>query len=282
MISLTQTLIWLAVIGFVVILIASGKARALLKGFINIFIEDRAATPEGADALYSSKEDDVRESLRTADEVFRKIAGQLSRYEAELKELENRLPQIEQDSIKLAKRGDRDGLYIKSQERTDVMEEIENHKNIIQKLRGAKDNAERARNDCEANLDRIKKEHKKVVTSLKQNAEMEKIYSDLNGIGADDATTALLEKVKERSQDLDDLVEGSRQQYESKISTRKQRLDERLRHSETDEFAEQLLRHYNGGDNRSSSTPLLENHGRGQSLSQYRTSDQRVKEPSKK
>lgn len=281
MISLTQTLIGLAVVAFIAILIFSGKARALVKGFINIFIEDRAATPEGADALYSAKEDDVMESLRTADEVFRKIAGQLARYQAELKDLEAKLPRIEQDSIKLAQRGDREGLYIKSQERTDVMEEIENHKNIIAKLQSAKDNAERARNDCEANLDRIKKEHKKVVTSLKQNAEMEKIYSDLNGIGADDATTALLEKVKERSQDLDDLVEGSRQQYESKISTRKQRLDERLRHSDTDDYAESLLRQYQGGRT-STNPPLLENHGRGQSVSSFTSTSQRVKEPSRK
>lgn len=78
MISLTQTLIGLAVVALIAILIFSGKARALCKGFINIFIEDRAATPEGADALYSAKEDDVMESLRTADEVFRKIAGQVS------------------------------------------------------------------------------------------------------------------------------------------------------------------------------------------------------------
>jgi hypothetical protein len=214
-----------------------------------------AATPEGAEALYSQKEDDVKESLRAADEVYKKIAGQLSRYESELEELQKSLPKIEADSQQLARRGDREGLYIKSQERTDTIEEIENHKAIVDKLQKAKEDADRARKDCEANLDRIKKEHKRVVTSLKQNAEMKKIYADLDGIGADDHTTELLEKVKERSQDLDDLVEGSRQAYESKLSTRKTRLNERLRTTETDEYAEKLLNQY--------STPLLEDRRSG-------------------
>jgi hypothetical protein len=255
MIGLTQLLIGLFVVGVIAILVISGKARVLLKGFVNLFVEDMAATPEGAEALYSQKEDDVKESLRAADEVYKKIAGQLSRYESELEELQKSLPKIEADSQQLARRGDREGLYIKSQERTDTIEEIENHKAIVDKLQKAKEDADRARKDCEANLDRIKKEHKRVVTSLKQNAEMKKIYADLDGIGADDHTTELLEKVKERSQDLDDLVEGSRQAYESKLSTRKTRLNERLRTTETDEYAEKLLNQY--------STPLLEDRRSG-------------------
>ena len=53
--SLT-TLLIIIVIGVILFaLIISGKLRALVKAFFNLFVEDLAATPEGAEALFNQK-----------------------------------------------------------------------------------------------------------------------------------------------------------------------------------------------------------------------------------
>lgn len=253
MIGLTQVILGVVIVGVLSIFVISGKARTLGKAFINLFIEDMAATPEGAEALFRQKEDQVSEAFRKADNVYKKMAGQLSRNEEELKSLQNQLPRIEKDCEKLAQKGDREGLMIKAQERSDILEDIENHKLTIQELSAAKDSAYEARKACEDDLAQVKKQHKKVVADMKRNVQMKEIYADLEGIGADNHTSRMLERVMEKSQDLDDMAEGSRQAYESRTSTKVKRLNEKLRSSDADDYANSLLSRYQ--------TPLLEDKG---------------------
>lgn len=262
MISLTKFIIILMIVLILAILIVSGKARAIGKAFLNLFIEDMAATPEGAEALYRQKEEEVEDMFRKADGVFKKIAGQLSRNEEELKSLQNELPKIEKACEKLAKNNDIEGLEIKAQERQDVIEDIENHKSVIQELSQAKEAAFRSRKACEDDLAEIKKRHKKTVSDMKRNAQMKEVYDDLEGIGANNHTSKLLERVEEKSRDLDDMVEGSRQAYESRTSTKSKRLNERLKKSDADDYAQNLLRKYQ--------TPLLEDRNGNPALSAYK------------
>ena len=51
--SLSQMIIGIVVIIFVIMLFLFPEFRALLKGFTRIFIKDMATTPEGAEAIYS-------------------------------------------------------------------------------------------------------------------------------------------------------------------------------------------------------------------------------------
>ena len=255
MISLTQIILGLIIFGLIAIFVVSGKARALGKAIINLFVEDMAATPEGAEALFRQKEEQVEDSFRKADNVYKKIAGQLTRNQEELNELNSRLPKIETQCEKLAKKGDREGLTIKAAERSDILEEIENHNHVIDELQKALTSAAQARKACEDNLAQVKKQHKKTISDMKRNTQMKEVYDDLEGIGADTPTSRMLDRVIEKSQEMDDLVEGSRQAYESRTSTRVKRLNERIRSSEADEYADALIAKYQ--------TPLLEDKGQG-------------------
>ena len=255
MISLTQIILGVIIFGILAVLVVSGKARALGKAFINLFVEDMAATPEGAEALFRQKEEQVEDSFRKADNVFKKIAGQLSRNKEEMEDLRSRLPRIEKDCEKLAKKGDREGLQIKAAERADILEDIDNHVHVIDELEKALEAASQARKACEENLAQVRKQHKKTVADMKRNSQMKEVYDDLEGIGADTHTSRMLERVMEKSQEMDDLVEGSRQAYESRTSTKVKRLNEKLRSSDADDYANALLAKYN--------TPLLEDKGHG-------------------
>lgn len=239
------TVIFIIVIGAILFALAiSGKLRALVKAFFNLFIEDLASTPEGAEALFNQKEEEVKDKFRRADDIYKKVAGQRKRCKDELEELKNRLVTVEAQCEKLAKAGDEEGLTIKVNERADIMEEIDIHNDTLKTLEAALKDATEARTACEENLKQIQKKRKQVVTTMKRNRDMKDIYDDLEGIGAGDHTSKLLDKVIERGEDMADMVAGSKEAYETKASTKAKKVEQRLKSSANDDYKQQLLNKY--------------------------------------
>ena len=244
MISLTKLLIIIAVVVILFALAVSGKLRALVKAFLNLFVEDLASTPEGAEALFNQKEEEVEEKFRKADTVYKKVAGQRKRCKEELQNLEVKLTTIESQCERLAKAHDEEGLDIKIAERADIVEDIDIHKDTLKTLESALKDASEARSACEENLNQIRKKKKQIVTQMKRNRDMKDIYDDLEGIGAGDHTSKLLDKVIERGDDLADIVAGSKEAYETKTSTKAKKVDQRLKSSANDDYKQQLLNKY--------------------------------------
>ena len=244
MISLTKLLIIIAVVVILFALVVSGKLRALVKAFLNLFVEDLASTPEGAEALFNQKEEEVEEKFRKADTIYKKVAGQRKRCKEELENLEVKLTTIESQCERLAKAHDEEGLDIKIAERADIVEDIDIHKDTLKTLESALKDASEARSACEENLNQIRKKKKQIVTQMKRNRDMKDIYDDLEGIGAGDHTSKLLDKVIERGDDLADIVAGSKEAYETKTSTKAKKVDQRLKSSANDDYKQQLLNKY--------------------------------------
>ncbi len=242
--ELTTVLVYLVIAVVIIALIASGKLRALLKAFFNLFVEDLAATPEGAEALFNQKEEEVNEKFRKADEVYKKIAGQRKRCKDELTELNAKLVQVEKDCDTLAQAQDEKGLTIKVNVRADIIEEINIHNETLKTLETALKDASEARGACEENLARIRKQRKQVVTQMKRDRDMKDIYDDLEGIGAGDHTSKLLDKVIQRGEDLADHAAGAKEAYETKASTQARQVDKKLSASANDAYKQQLLNKY--------------------------------------
>lgn len=243
--TLTETIIWAAIVIAVIVLFVSGKLRTLLKAFINLFVEDMAATPEGAEALFRQKEEETLEKFRRADDIFKKVAGQRKRVGDELNALKNKLTQVERQCEKLASQHDEESLDIKIAERADIVEEIELYKETLASLETAYRDASEARTACEEAYNEIKKKHKQVVSRMKHNRDMKDIYDDLEGIGADNHVSKLLERVMEKDTDMQDLVAGSKESYETKTSTKSRKVNKRLNASANDEYKTSLMSKYN-------------------------------------
>ena len=242
--ELSKLIFWTVIVIIVLALGLSGKLRALFKAFLNLFIEDMASTPEGAEALFNQKIEEVEDKFRRADNVYKKVAGQRKRCKDELSVLQNQLLTIEKDCETLARSNNEEGLDIKIQHRADTLEEIEAHKETLKTLEAALKDATEARAACEENLNNIKKQRKQVVSKMKRNRDMKAIYDDLEGIGAGDHTSKLLDKVIERGVELDDMVAGSKEAYETKTSTKARKLDQKLKSSANDDYKKQLLSKY--------------------------------------
>ena len=242
--ALTDIIVGLAIFGVIMAFILSGSLRALVKAFFNLFVEDMASTPEGAEALYNQKELEVEEKYRKADEVFKKIAGQKKRCETDIVQLKKKLETVESQCEALAKAGDEEGLNIKLAVHSDTIEEIRANTEALTALNAAYNEAKEVREACEENLIRIRKEKKQIVAKMKRDRDMKHIYDDLEGIGANDNTSRLLNRVLEKSNEMSDLVAGSKEAYETKTSTKAKKLDQKLRATETDEYRQKLLNKY--------------------------------------
>jgi len=244
MITLTQMIYATIIIIVVVALIVSGKLRALGKAFLNLFVEDLAASPEGAEALFNQKIEEVEDKYRKANDVFSRIAGERTNCKKQVENLNARLKRVESVCEQLAQAQDVESLKIKASERAEIVEEIKLHEETLVTLEAALKDATEARNACEENLNELRKQKKQVVTKMKRNRDMKAVYDDLNGIGAGDHTSKLLDKVIERGTDLNNLVTGSKEAYDSKTSTKSRKIDQKLSASENDAYVQSLLGKY--------------------------------------
>lgn len=244
MITLSQMIILIIVIAIIAAFACSGKLRAAGKALGNKLIEDKMATPEGAEAMFNQRESEVEDKFRTVDGVYKKIAGQRKRCRDELESLKSQLTVIESQCEKLAKNQDMEGLDIKADERADVVEDINLHEETLKSLEIALKDASEARAAVEENLAEIRKKKKQIVGKMKLNSTMKDIYADLEGIGAGDETSKLLNRVIEKGTDLEDTVAGSKEAYETRTSTKAKKVNQRLKTSANDDYKQALLNKY--------------------------------------
>ena len=92
--TLTQMIIGIVVIVFVLLLILFPEFRKLCLGWTRIFIKDMATTPEGAEAIYAQKIDEAQEAYSKADNALRVATGKYSNAKSELKSLNLQLEQL--------------------------------------------------------------------------------------------------------------------------------------------------------------------------------------------
>ena len=242
--ELTKLIIILVIVLVLIALALSGKLRALCRATLNLFVEDLAATPEGAEALFNQKLDETEEKFRKANTVFQKIAGRRHRCKEEMTELKKKLERIESQCETLAKNNDVEGLDIKIAEREAITEDIRLHEEALVALEKAYKDASEVRKACEENVENLKKQKEHIVSKMKLNRDMKSVYDDLEGIGADDYTSKLLDRVIEKGNDMADIVTGSKEAYESKTSTKARKVDQRLNTSANDAYKQELLKQY--------------------------------------
>ena len=124
------------------------------------------------------------------------------------------------------------------------MEDIALHEESLVKLAAAYKDAADARSACEEALRDVQRKRKQVVSRMKQNRDMKDIYADLEGIGATDRTTKLLERVMEKDDELQDMAVGSKESYDTRTSTRVKRTNQKATSMATQDYKAALKAQY--------------------------------------
>ena len=243
--SLMHLIIGIAVFIFVLLLVLFPEFRALLKGFARVFIKDMATTPEGAEAIYGEKIDEAQDAYSKADNAYRIAAGKLSNAKKDMETLRTRLTKVEAECETFVKNGKIDMAQLKSEEREEIISDIERLSQLIKAFEVATAQAKEAQEMCEKRLRKLKRESKEVVENMKVKNQLKEVYDDMDELKNVTATDKLLDSVREKNKDLDAVVEGSKVIHESRLSTRLQKAESEAKKLQSNDYLESLKKKYN-------------------------------------
>ena len=243
--SLSVLIVILLVVVFVAALIIFPEFRALFKGFTRVFIKDIATTPEGAEAIYGEKINDAQDAYNKADDAYKTASGKLSEAQKKLENLNSKLARVESACEAFVKENNIEMAQLKAEEREEIISDINRQKELVKAYQNAVKTTKEAYVACESRLKKLQKESRDVVENMKTNQQLKEIYDDMDELKNVTATDKLLDSVREKNNDLNSIVEGSRVVHESRTSTKLQRAEAEAKKLQSNEYLDSLKKKYN-------------------------------------
>jgi phage shock protein A len=225
-------------------LLISGKLRTLVKGFIGLFVEDVAKTPEGAAAVYTEAIDKAQDDYNKASNALQKIAGQLQTAKMSLQELQIKIKSCEEKCERFASLGQFEKVEMYGQERQDLMEEKDHTETVIKNLSPIFEEAKKLTEFNELKLVKLKKEKVNVVNNLKLNKQLKEMYDDMDELKNTSNIDKLLEAVKEGSKESMESATGAKVLHESKRSTKLSNADAEVKAMQNSDYVDSLKKKY--------------------------------------
>lgn len=223
------------------------KLMVLIGGGLNVFVEDTAKTPEGANAVFSQAIEEAQDKYNRAANTLNKLSGELKSAENAIERLKKEIALAETNCENLVKSNNMSEAEVFATRRHELMVELENKKECVARLKPMVAEATQIHDACGKKLRDLKRNRKETVEKLKMNNQMKEMYSDLDELKKDTATSKMLGAVLDGSNDLQKEVDGARIVHENKTSTKIARAEQKAAQMKSDEYLESLKRKYNGG-----------------------------------
>lgn len=229
------------------------KSRVLFKAFGNLFFDNMAATPEGAEALYSQKIEEAMESYRNAKDAFNLAAGRLKTTHSELEQYQNELDKLDAKCKNLAQKGDRESLMVMAQERENVIQNISHYQDLIDKYKAVYEETKAIYEQADRNVEQLKQEKTDTVRRMKDNRNIKELYDQVDKIRGVSSTDKLLDVIRDKDKELNEMAEGAKVIHQNKLSTRLQIAEKNSADQETLDYVNQMMAKYSNTEKR----PLL-------------------------
>ena len=221
------------------------KGRTLAKGFLNLFFEDVAKTPQGANAIYQQAIEECQKDYNKADNNLKRVSGMLISHKNKVSELEKNISADKTRCENLVQANRFEDAELIAQRISEMEEEKVIYINKIKELEPMLESAKSVHTHLEAKLNKLKKDKNIVVKQLEINKQQEDLYNDLNELKNVKGVDKLLSSVKEEVVSSNERVAGARTVHENRTSTKIQRIDQSLRSSQASSYVEELKRKYN-------------------------------------
>lgn len=223
------------------------KLVVLIRGGLNLFVEDRAKTPEGAEAVFTQAINEVEDQYTKASTTYNKLYGKLQRCQEDVVKLNNEIKKAESSCESLAKNGDVENARIYAERRMELITERDQKNEAITKLVPMVEEAKQIHEAYGKKLRELKRNKKETVAQMKMNVQMKDLLGDLDELRKDSATSKMLDVVFEGSNDLQEEVNGARAVHENRASTKIARAEQKAAQAQSDAYLDSLLKKYNGG-----------------------------------
>lgn len=246
-----ETIIWIVLGLLVAALILFPELRkkitVLARGWLNLFVEDRAKTPEGAAAVFTQAINEAEEQYAKASSTYNKLYGRKQRLQEEIAKLDIEIKKSEEACEALAKKGDVNNARIYAEHRAELMSEKKMKVAAIERLTPMVEDAKQIHEEYGKKLRNLKRKKNETVNQMKMNVQMKDLLGDLDELRKDSATDKMLDAVMTGSNDLMEEVNGARAVHENKASTKIARAEQKAAQAQSDEYLDDLLKKYNGG-----------------------------------
>ncbi len=220
------------------------EARSLGKGFLRIFVQDMASTPEGAKAIYSEKIEELQNTYNEASDSYRMVTGEYEHAKKELESLQKRLQLVENQCESLVKMGNEEGAVIKAQERQEILEDIQHTSNMMEKYEAAMQEAKQISSTCEQQLIQMKKEMKDTIKEMQDNKRISEVYQRMDKLRNTTGTDKMIAAIHEKNEDLAKMAAGSKAVYQNSTAAKVRGVEQDVRKLETDSYLSSLKAKY--------------------------------------
>lgn len=221
------------------------EARSLGKGFLRIFVQDMASTPEGARAIYSEKIDELQQTYNEASDSYRMVTGEYEQSKKELQSLQQRLKLVESQCETLVKMRNDEGARIKAQERQEILEDIQHVGEMMDKYEAAMQEAKTISSTCEQQLIQMKKEMKDTIKEMQDNKRISEVYQRMDKLRNTSGTDKMIAAIHEKNEDLAKMASGSKAVYQNSTAAKVRSVEHDVRRMESDSYLASLKAKYN-------------------------------------
>lgn len=221
------------------------ESRALGKGFIRLFIKDMASTPEGAEAIYTQKIDELQETYNEASDSYRMVSGEYEHAKKELEGLQRQLKQVESQCEALMRNGNEEHAIVKAQERREILEDIQRVGDMMDKYESAMKEAKEISSVCEQQLIQMKKEMKDTIQEMKDNKRISEVYQRMDKLRNTSGTDKMIDAIHEKNESLSKMAAGSRAVYQNSTAAKVRAVEKDVRRMESDSYLDSLRAKYN-------------------------------------
>lgn len=221
------------------------KLMVLARGGLNLFVEDRAKTPEGAAAVFAEAIREVQEQYDKAATTYNKLHGKHQRLKDDVEKLTAEIAKAEQSCEALAQKGDMESARIYAERRAELLNERKMKTAALEKLTPMVADAKQIHDNYGKKLSELKRRKTETVNQMKMNVQMKDLLGDLDELRKDSAVDKMLDSVMEGSADLADEVTGARAVHDNKAATKIARAEQKASEAQTDAYLQGLMAKYN-------------------------------------
>lgn len=218
--------------------------KSLVGGFLSIFLQNAAKTPEGAKAIYQQKIDELQKEYNRVSDLLNKAAGELAEKMHQRQRIQNDIIKAQNQAEALVKAGRLNDARTYTTQRATLLAEAESLDEVIERLQSATANAKATHEMYGKKLVELKAEAKKTVSEMELNSSMSSLFAELDELRADSPTDKLVNAVREGAADIRKEAAGAAIVHQNRISTKIAQAETSAAEVQSDEYLQSLIDKY--------------------------------------
>lgn len=224
------------------------KGSVLIRGAANVFVEDRAKTPEGANAIYTQAINEAEEQYRDTKEIYHRLSGRKKRVETEIADIKEKIKQAEIRVEAFARKGDRENAKLYADQIVQLKSTLKSKEQALVNLTPSVDRAKQAYEASAKKVTTLKAQKQDVISQMETNRMTKQLMDDLDDVCKNNATDKMLDAVREGAGILQEESNGAVAAHEAKVSTRIANAERAAEEAESEAYLDAIMKKYSGGN----------------------------------